>query len=328
MRVRLAWYQSTNKKTRVVGAAVALVVKVIVAELTFSPLLPRFLSKAIAPGLVPVPLSVTLCGVPVALSEIETLAERPPVADGENVAEIVHVAFGASVAGLTGHVFVCAKSPAFVPVIPTLETSRGAVPLFLSVVVCAALLVPTVWEPNDRPVGVSVTAGAVPVPLSAIACGLFDASSVTETAAVKLPDAAGLKVTEIVQVALTASVAGLVGQLLLCAYAAALAPVKEMPEIVSGAVPVFWIVADCATLLVPTCCEPNVRLDGATVTAGAAAVPLPASPALCEPPAALSATWTLAVRGPGAPGVNLTKMVHVALTASVAGASGQVFDCA
>lgn len=75
---------------------------------------------------------------------------------------------------------------------------------------------PIVWEPNERLVGVRVTAGAAPVPLSPIACGLLDASSVTETAAVRLPDAVGLKTTEIVQVALTASVAGLVGQLLLC----------------------------------------------------------------------------------------------------------------
>lgn len=122
VRVRLAWYQSTNRKTRVFGAAAALVVNVIVAELAFSPLLPRFLSKAIAPWVAPVPLSVTLCGVPVALSAIVTLAERLPVTDGANVAEIVHVAFTASVAGLTGQVFVCAKSPAFAPVIPTLET--------------------------------------------------------------------------------------------------------------------------------------------------------------------------------------------------------------
>jgi hypothetical protein len=64
------------------------------------------------------------------------------------------------------------------------------------------------------------------------------------------------------------------------------------------------------------------------VTAGAAAVPLPVSPTLCEPPAALSATWTLAVRAPDALGVNWTKMVHPALTASVAGASGHVFVCA
>jgi hypothetical protein len=217
--VRLAWYQSTIRKTRVPGAAVALVVRVIEAELAFSPLLPRFLSKAIAPWLAPVPLSWTLCGVSVALSEIVTLAERPPVADGANVTEIVQVAFAASVAGPTGHVFVCAKSPAFAPEIPTLETRKGALPLFLSVAVCAALVVLVVWEPKESVVGVRVTAGA-------------------------------------------------------------------------------------------------------------AAVPLPVSPTLCAPPAALSAIWTLAVRVPDALGVNWTMMVHAALTASVAGAAGHVFVCA
>jgi hypothetical protein len=106
--VRLPWFQSTNKKTRVFGAAVALVVRVIVAELTFSPLLPKFLSKAMAVVFVPVPLNATVCGVLAALSEMVTLAVRLPVADGEKVTEIVHVAFAASVAGLTGHVFACA----------------------------------------------------------------------------------------------------------------------------------------------------------------------------------------------------------------------------
>jgi hypothetical protein len=101
-------------------------------------------------------------------------------------------------------------------VIPTLEITRGAVPLFVSVVVCAALVVPIARQPNARLVGVNVTAGAVPVPVSAIVCGLFGALSVIETAAVRVPAAVGLKITEIVQVAFTASIDGLVGQLLLC----------------------------------------------------------------------------------------------------------------
>jgi hypothetical protein len=42
------------------------------------------------------------------LSEIVKLAVRLPAAVGENVTEIVQVAFAASVAGLIGHVFVCA----------------------------------------------------------------------------------------------------------------------------------------------------------------------------------------------------------------------------
>ena len=100
--------------------------------------------------------------------------------------------------------------------IPTLEITRGAVPLFFSVVVCAALVVPIVREPNERLVGVSVTAGPVPVPVSTIVCGLFEASSVIATPAVRLPVAVGLKMTEIVQVAFTGSIDGLLGQLLLC----------------------------------------------------------------------------------------------------------------
>ena len=98
-----------------------------------------------------------------------------------------------------------------------------------------------------------------------------------------------------------------------------------MTEIVNGAVPVFWTVDVWTPLLVPTCCDPKLRLDGVSVTAGAGAVPVPVSATLCEPPAASSATWTLAVRVPDVLGVNVTETVHVPFTASVAGASGHVF---
>ena len=80
-----------------------------------------------------------------------------------NVTEIVQVALTAR---LAGQLLDCAKSLALEPAMPMLEIASGAVPEFRSVEVCAALVVPWSCEPNDRLGGVSVTAGAVPVPLS------------------------------------------------------------------------------------------------------------------------------------------------------------------
>jgi hypothetical protein len=53
-------------------------------------------------GVAPVPLRPRTCGLPLALSAIETLAVRLPAAPGENVTEIVHVALAPSVDGLIG----------------------------------------------------------------------------------------------------------------------------------------------------------------------------------------------------------------------------------
>jgi hypothetical protein len=104
--------------------------------------------------------------------------------------------------------FVCAKSPALVPPSRIELIASGAAPLLRTVTVCAALVVPTTWDAKETLVGVRVTAGWVPVPLSATECGLPAALSVTVTEAVLLPVAEGVKVTEIVQDAPAASEAG------------------------------------------------------------------------------------------------------------------------
>jgi hypothetical protein len=77
------------------------------------------------------------------LSLIETLALRLPLAVGLKVTLIVQFAPAASVLGLRGQVLVCAKSPALVPLIPTLVMVSAAFPLLVSVTVCAPLVVPT-----------------------------------------------------------------------------------------------------------------------------------------------------------------------------------------
>jgi hypothetical protein len=96
--------------------------------------------------------------------------------------------------------------------------------------------VPLSCEPKARLDGDTVTAGAVPVPPRLTDCGLFPALSVICTLAVRLPVAVGEKVTDIVQLALMARLAG---QLLVWAKSPALVPPTAIPLIDSAAVPVL-----------------------------------------------------------------------------------------
>src|SRR5260370_644646 len=148
-------------------------------------------------GFVPVPVSGTVCGLPVALSVMVNVPARAPVAVGVNVTLIVQFAFTASVAGLIGQalapVLVPAKSPE-----PAMELIvRGPVPVFVSVTVCAALVVFSSWLPKVRLVGASPTSGVgfAPVPVSAMFCGLVLSPSVRTSVAVSAAATDGLNVT-------------------------------------------------------------------------------------------------------------------------------------
>src|SRR5437660_901588 len=104
----------------------------------------RLVGLKLTPGaLVPLPLKATVCGLPLALSVILTLALRVPVAVGVNVTLMVQEAPAANVLELLGHVLVWAKSPALVPVRPILLMVRAAVPLLVSATAWAALVVLT-----------------------------------------------------------------------------------------------------------------------------------------------------------------------------------------
>ena len=72
-------------------------------------------------GSIPVPVSVTDCGLPAELSETVTEAERAPAAVGANVTMIVQVPDAGT---LDPQLFVCPKSPGFVPVMVMLEIAR------------------------------------------------------------------------------------------------------------------------------------------------------------------------------------------------------------
>lgn len=78
----------------------------------------------------PLPVRVTNCGLPTALSATEMDAVRVPVALGVNVTLMVQVVFAPRVLGEIGQLLVCAKSLAFVPTTVMPVMVNGAVPLF------------------------------------------------------------------------------------------------------------------------------------------------------------------------------------------------------
>lgn len=116
--------------------------------------------------------------------------------------------------------------------------------MFDSVALCVGLVVPITWLLNVRLAGESDAMGAVPVPVRNRPCGLPDALSATVTEPERVPTAVGVKVTLIEQLAPAASVVPHV-------FVWPKSPVMVIPEIVSGAVPVFESVALWAGLVVP-----------------------------------------------------------------------------
>jgi hypothetical protein len=135
-----------------------------------------------AAGAVPVPLSATVCGEPVALSAIESVAAKLAAEVGVKVTETVQLAPAASE---LPQVLVSANSVGLEPAIAMLEMPSGASPVFLSVAVCAAVVDPTVSLKVSIP-GVSDAPGseaAVPVPFSVVVCGEPVALSATDSVA-------------------------------------------------------------------------------------------------------------------------------------------------
>jgi len=156
----------------------------------------RLVAVRLTAGPVPVPVRLTVCGLPLALSVMLTEAVRVPGAEGVNLTLIVQLPPAATE---LPHVLVCAKSLAFVPVTARLVMLKLAFPVLLRVMGCTALVVPRVWLPKVRLVAVRLTTGAVPVPVRLTVCGLPLALSVMLTEAVRVPGAVGVNLTLIVQ---------------------------------------------------------------------------------------------------------------------------------
>ena len=84
----------------------------------------------VAPVLVPVPVRLTVCGLPVALSVRVTAAVRVPLATGLKVTLIVQLAPAATE---LPHVLVWAKSAGFMPASARLVRVKAALPVLFRV---------------------------------------------------------------------------------------------------------------------------------------------------------------------------------------------------
>ena len=104
----------------------------------------------------PVPLRATFCGLFAALSVIATLALRVPTAVGVKVTLMVQEAFRPKV---TGQLFVSEKSPAFAPLRAMLLMFSVALPAFVRITLCAALVVPTTAALKFRLFGLKLASG-------------------------------------------------------------------------------------------------------------------------------------------------------------------------
>src|SRR6185437_2305473 len=114
----------------------------------------------------------------------------------------------------------------------------------------------------------------VPLPESAIVWGPPALSSIV-IAALRLPAAAGLKLTASVQLAPAARLAGASGQLLVNPKSAALSPLTATLAIESAAAPVLASVTVCGALVDCAICDPKLSTDGSSETAALGELPLP-----------------------------------------------------
>jgi hypothetical protein len=155
----------------------------------------RLVGERAAAGAVAVPLKLTVCGLPLALSVMVSVPVTVPALVAVNVTLIVQLA---PPARLVPQVLVWAKLALGETVM--LEMLSEPFPESVTVTVCAALATPTVVE-KVRLLSDSVTAGAVAVPVKLTVCGLLLALSVMVSVPATVPALAEVNVTLIVQLA-------------------------------------------------------------------------------------------------------------------------------
>ena len=147
-------------------------------------------------------------------------------------------------------------------------------------------------------------------------CGLPAALSVIVTAPVRVPVAVGVNLTLILQLDPTVTDEPHV-------LVREKSPLAAMLLIFSAAVPVFLNVTLCEGLVVPTVCEPKLKLVDDRLTTGS--VPMPVRLTVCGLPVALSVTVIVPGWLPVAVGVKVTLMEQFAAAATEA---PQVLVCA
>jgi hypothetical protein len=243
------------------------------------------------------------------------LAARLPAAVGVNVTPIVQLPLTATE---LPQVLVSAKSLALEPVKATPLTVRAALPVLLSVTLCAALVEPKARLLKVRLLTDTLARGAEPVPVRVTAWGLLAALSRRVKEPVRVPDAVGAKVTLKVQLPPAATE---LPHVPLTVKSLLLAPVTCVLVMVRAALPVLFSVSVWAGLVAPTDWLLNAREEALRLTTGP--VPVPARVTVWGVLGALSAIVTAAERAPGEAGENVTAIVQLAPAATLL---PQVFD--
>lgn len=143
----------------------------------------------------PLPLRLTVCGLPAALSLTVSVPVAVPVCCGVKVTLMEQLAPGAT---LEPQSSLSAKSP--VVAMPVMLSVSP--PVLERVTVCGRLVVPTACESKVRLVGERLAAGGVtPVPARVMVCGDPSPVSVKVTVPTLVPVDEGEKATEMVQLA-------------------------------------------------------------------------------------------------------------------------------
>src|SRR5205823_2776797 len=243
---------------------------------------------------VPFPLSASVCGLPPALPATDSVPVRAPEAVGVKVTLMEQLAPAAKVAGLVRQTFAPVLDAAKSPEAANELMVKAAVPVLVSVIVIGALVVASSWLPKPRLVGANPLSLPDALPICASVCGLPPALSATDSVPVRAPEAVGVKVTLMEQLAPAAKVAGLVAHAFAPVLVAAKSPEAANELMVKAAVPVLVKVTVIGALVVASSWLPKSRLMGANPTAGA--VPFPLSATVCGLPLALSVTNSVPVR--------------------------------
>jgi hypothetical protein len=214
---------------------------------------------------VPVPVSETVRGLPLALSVIVMVPLRAPVAVGVNVTLIVQFMLAGTDAP---HVFVSAKSPE--AVIEVIFSAR--LPLLVSVIIFAGeLVVVTSWLPKFKLVGATTATGAlaVPVPVSVANWALLGSTSVNTSLAISVAATEGVNVTLTLHEAPAARLAPHVFDEIAKSVAATGGAVATIAMFVmASAVELLFVnMIVCGAVVAPTSCVPKSTLVGDTATA-------------------------------------------------------------
>ena len=247
---------------------VRVVLPVFFSVITSELLLPTAtLPKATLAGLAaprassPVPLRAIVAGDPGALLVMEIVPDAVPSALGAKLTENVAFAPALMVVGASVMVY---PGPEIVAAL----TFSAALPVFVNVTICEALL-PTLTLPNDTDAGLMESCAwvAVPEPFRAIFSGDPGALLVTETFPLALPDAVGAKVTvnEVVPPGLKVPAVNPPSEKLV--------PETLAAETDTAAVPEFVSVTFVEPLL-PTRTLPKLTLAGLAESAPCVPVPL------------------------------------------------------